>query len=257
MSSDNNNNNNNNNNISRRNFLKTTGIAAGTLVGGGLIGGLVGYNLNGNIGTSTLDHAQNGVTNEATGSPKAKMFFMNNRDFSILSNATERIFPEDDLGPGAIGLDVPYFIDHQLAGQYGSNSKEYMQGPFAEGAPTQGYQSRLTRAEIFKQGIQKIEAEAQSRFKKGFNDLEGAQMDEILTAFQKDEVKMTGVTSSFFFTLLRAATLEGAYSDPMYGGNRNMEGWRMKGFPGHQMAYITQIEDAKFKKIEPNSLGNH
>ncbi len=154
------------NNVSRRDFLKTTGIAAGTLVGGGLIGGLVGYNMNGK-GTSTLDHG-NGTTNEATGAPKAKMFFMNDRDFRVLSNATERIFPEDDLGPGAIGLDVPYFIDHQLAGQYGSNSKEYMHGPFAEGSPTQGYQSRLTRAEIFKQGVQKIEAEAQSRFKKRF-----------------------------------------------------------------------------------------
>ena len=83
------------------------------------------------------------------------MFFRNEKDFSILSKATERIFPEDDLGPGAIGLDVPYFIDHQLAGNYGSNSKEYMQGPFDVGAPTQGYQSRLTRAEIFRQGIQK------------------------------------------------------------------------------------------------------
>lgn len=244
------------NNVSRRDFLKTTGIAAGTLVGGGLIGGLVGYNINGK-GTSTLEHGGHGATNEATASPKAKMFFRKDTDFNILAKATERIFPEDDLGPGAIGLDVPYFIDHQLAGQYGSNSKEYMQGPFDVGAPTQGYQSRLTRAEIFRQGIQKLEDEAQNRFQKGFNDLEGSQMDEILTAFQKGEVEMVGVTSAFFFTLLRAATLEGAYSDPMYGGNRNMDGWRMKNFPGHQMAYIAQIEDPKFQKIEPNSLGNH
>ena len=32
--------------LSRRDFLKTTGIATGALVGGGLIGGLVGYNVN-------------------------------------------------------------------------------------------------------------------------------------------------------------------------------------------------------------------
>ncbi|MFF2797615.1 gluconate 2-dehydrogenase subunit 3 family protein [Lysinibacillus xylanilyticus] len=242
--------------ISRRDFLKTTGIAAGTLVGGGLIGGLVGYNMHGK-GTATQEHGQHGTATEETGSPKAKMFFMNQRDFNILANATERIFPEDDLGPGAKGLDVPYFIDYQLAGQYGSNSKEYMHGPFGEGAPTQGYQSRLTRAEIFKQGVQKLEAEAQNRYKKSFNDIDGTQMDEILTAFQKGEVQMSGVTSAFFFNLLRAATLEGAYSDPIYGGNRNMDGWRMKGFPGHQMAYITQIEDPKFQKIEPNSLGSH
>lgn len=60
------------NNVSRRDFLKTTGIAAGTLVGGGLIGGLVGYNIQGK-GTSTLEHGGH-ETNEATGSPKAKMF---------------------------------------------------------------------------------------------------------------------------------------------------------------------------------------
>lgn len=73
---------------------------------------------------------------------------MNQRDFNILSNATERIFPEDDLGPGAKGLDVPYFIDHQLAGQYGSNSKEYMHGPFAEG-PTQGVPKSLNTRRNF------------------------------------------------------------------------------------------------------------
>ncbi|UZM99676.1 gluconate 2-dehydrogenase subunit 3 family protein [Lysinibacillus sp. MHQ-1] len=87
-----------------------------------------------------------------------------------------------------------------------------------------------------------------SVIKKSFNDLDGKQIDEILTAFQKGEVEMVGVQSAFFFTLLRAATLEGAYSDPMYGGNRNMEGWRMKNFPGHQMAYISQIEDLEIPK---------
>ena len=32
----------------RRDFLKTSGVAAGALIGGGLIGGLVGYNVNDN-----------------------------------------------------------------------------------------------------------------------------------------------------------------------------------------------------------------
>lgn len=244
--------------ISRRDFLKTTGIAAGTLVGGGLIGGLVGYNVNNKQGTlNQQGNNAHGGTGEGISPNNAKMFFQNDRDFQILANATERIFPEDDLGPGAIGLDVPYFIDHQLAGQYGSNSKEYMQGPFAEGAPTQGYQSRLTRAEIFKQGIHKMEEEAQKRFKKSFNDLEGTQMDEILTAFQKGEVEMKGVKSDYFFILFRAATLEGAYSDPLYGGNKNMDGWRMKEFPGNQMTYYAVIEEEKFQKIDPVSLSDH
>ena len=43
-----------------------------------------------------------------------------------------------------------------------------MQGPFFAGESTQGYQSKLTRAEIFRQGIAKMDEEAKKRFKKGF-----------------------------------------------------------------------------------------
>lgn len=238
-------------NYSRRDFLKTTGIATGALIGGGLIGGLVGLNVN----NTEQSVSNKGTTNHEMPTNQAFQYFQNQRDFDVLSSATERIFPKDDLGPGAIELGVPYFIDHQLAGQYGSNTKEYMQGPFSVGAKTQGYQSRLTRASIFSQGISKLEEEANKRFDKGFSSLEVEQMDEILTAFQNDEIEMKGTTSSFFFRLLRTATLEGAYADPMYGGNRNMDGWRMKEFPGHQMSYLELIEEDKFQKIEPKSLG--
>jgi len=241
-------------NFSRRDFLKTSGVATGALIGGSLLGGLIGYNAN-NSKTSPTE-TKSGEHKQEAALNKGRMFFTNDREFQILANATERIFPKDDLGPGAIDLGVPYFIDNQLAGQYGSNSKEYMQGPFASGAPTQGYQSNLTRAEIFKQGVAILESEAQTRFKNGFSKIEAEQMDEILTAFQKDEVPMKGVSSAFFFRLLRAATLEGAYADPIYNGNNNMDGWRMKGFPGHQAAYINVIESDEFQKIEPKSIGS-
>ncbi|MCG7334799.1 gluconate 2-dehydrogenase subunit 3 family protein [Sporosarcina sp. ACRSM] len=242
--------------LSRRDFLKTTGIATGALVGGGLIGGLVGYNVNkegqvaGTKGTGGGNEQHDAAIN------RGLMFFQKMEDFNVLSQAVERIFPEDDLGPGAIGLGVPFFIDNQLAGNYGSNVKEYMQGPFFAGESTQGYQSRLTRAEMFMHGIHKMNEEAQRRFDKNFVDLEGEQMDEILTAFQKNEVEMKGASSEFFFKLLRQATLEGAYADPIYNGNINMDAWRMKEFPGNQMTYLAQIENEEFMKYDPVSLSN-
>ncbi|AQU78153.1 MULTISPECIES: gluconate 2-dehydrogenase subunit 3 family protein [Planococcus] len=244
-------------NFSRRDFLKTSGIATGALIGGGIIGGLIGANTN-KQDNATDSSSSSGGTKEASSSIRGLTFFKSMADFEVLSQATERIFPEDDLGPGAIGLAVPYFIDNQLAGSYGENSKEYMQAPFAQGEPTQGYQSRLKRNEMFIQGIQLMQEEADSRFKTKFVDLEGEQMDEILTAFQENEIKMRGVESQFFFRLLRQATLEGAYADPIYGGNANMDGWQMKGFPGHQLAYIKDIESEDFVEIKPKSLGmNH
>lgn len=244
-------------NVSRRDFLKTSGIAAGALVGGGIIGGLIGAN----AGNQTASPAP-GSGNVGDGEtpqvsiPRGLEFFTDTREFEILSQAVERIFPEDDLGPGAIGLGVPYFIDRQLNAGYGHNAREYMEPPFFEGELTQGYQSRLRRNEMFRQGIGAMQAEAQNRFNANFVDLEGEQMDEILTAFQNDEVEMRGTSSQFFFRQLRMATLEGAYADPIYGGNVNMEGWRMKGFPGHQFSYTEQIESEEFQEIEPTSVGD-
>lgn len=241
-------------NFSRRDFLKTSGIATGALIGGGVIGGLIGANTK-QEGAAPAETSPAGGQ-EGSMSTKGLQFFKNDAEFQILSQATERIFPEDDLGPGAIGLSVPFFIDNQLAGSYGENSKEYMQAPFYEGETTQGYQSRLKRNDMFRQGLNLMQQEAQKRFEANFVDLEGEQMDEILTAFQEDEIEMKGVSSLFFFKLLRQATLEGAYADPIYSGNQNMDGWKMKNFPGHQAAYIQDIESEEFMEIEPKSLGS-
>ncbi len=243
-------------NVSRRDFLKTSGIAAGALVGGGIIGGVIGANTRQDTAAPSGGEAgQNGGA-ETIETVRGLQFFKNQQEFAVLQQATERIFPEDDLGPGAIGLGVPFFIDHQLAGSYGENSREYMQPPFEVGETTQGYQSRLKRNELFRQGLQKMRQEAQSRFEANFVDLEGEQMDEILTAFQDNEVDMQGANARFFFRLLRQATLNGAYADPIYGGNQNMDAWRMKGFPGHRPSYINEIESEDFVEMDPHSVGD-
>src|SRR5699024_6519262 len=126
-------------------LLKTGGIGGGILVGGGLIGALVGRKDN-KDGTK-----QTKSNKETKGKSPSRgwMFFQNSHEIYVLSQAVERLLPEDDLGPGAIGLGVPYFIDNQLAGSYGYNTHEYMQGPFYKGEPTQGYQGKLNRVDIF------------------------------------------------------------------------------------------------------------
>ncbi len=241
--------------MTRRRFIRNSSLlAGGAAIGGGLLGTLIGVNLDEQEQTKTDQQTGHNQTGNGQANNRALMYFTNREDFEVLSAATERIFPEDDLGPGAVGLGVPYFIDHQLAGNYGNNTREYMRGPFFPGAETQGYQSPLKRNQIFDEGIRKMKELSQKKYKKNFHDLTGEQQDEILTQFEEGKVKMRGVTSSTFFSLLRSAVLEGAYADPLYGGNANMAGWKMKDYPGHQASYLAQIEAKDFKKIEPQSL---
>lgn len=242
--------------ISRRTFIKNTGLVTGGIVGGSILGGFVG-----NQWMRDTASEQKEATPEkevpAVDLREARMFFTRSEDFNVLSHAVERIFPEDDNGPGAIALGIPYFIDRQLAGAWGNNTNEYMKGPFKAGEATQGFQSALTRGEIFLQGVRKINAVSQSEYGEAFYDLDEEQQNSILTTFQNGDVELQGVDSPTFFAMLRQGTIEGAYADPLYGGNKNMDGWRMKEYPGPVMSYINVVEDEEFTVMEPISLHDH
>lgn len=262
--------------MSRRNFLKNSGLVAGGLVGGSLFGGLV---------TNQFQKGDQkpGTSNENTTEIfEARTFFSRNEDFDLLSAATERIFPENENGPGAIELGVPYFIDRQLSSEWGTNANDYMNGPFPQiievdeyeeadtnqneqgpgsdlkvPTPTPRYQSRMTRATMFLEGVHAIEREAQKKFGERFVKLEDTQQDEILQLFDNGEAEMNGVSSSTFFNLLLGTTIEGVYADPVYGGNRNMEGWKMKEYPGPRMSYLNEIQEEEFIVMNPESLRNY
>lgn len=234
--------------IDRRNFFKL-GILGGAVVASTTMGGgiaLKAAELTHSHGTST------GKSNKIRG----RMFFQTQTDFDTLSAACERIYPKDDQGEGAIGLGAPYFIDNQLASAYGFNDREYMQGPFIEGIPEQGYQTPMKRNDIFLEGVKALEFTAQKRYKKSFASLKGTEQDKILKDFEKGKIKTIGFKSSYFFTLLREMTIAGVLADPIYGGNDNKNGWRMMQYPGAQMSYIDKIASDEFFNIEPMSLAD-
>lgn len=181
---------------SRRDFLKNSGLATGGVAVGATLGGVFG--LGGKDEEST-------TTSEGTKHDHALEHFTNRAEFKILEQATERVLPEDYNGPGAIGLGVAYYIDHQLAGKWGINAKDYRQGPFYEGEPTQGYQTQLRYHRIYDLGIEALEKYSKAAFDEGFSSLEDEQQDEVLVAFENDKVDMPGIKSSFFFEIKPAS----------------------------------------------------
>ncbi len=235
---------------SRRKFLRTTGIAAGGVLGGAVLGGLFNP-------FQTKETSKEVIKEEVIDYSETRLFFKQKIDFDVLSLATERIFPEDEHGPGAIKLGVPYFIDKQLAGSYGSNKFDYMKGPVQEVEVTSSYQTLMTRGEVFIEGVRKMNDESLKRHDANFYDLEGEQQDEILTAMEAGEIELRGVKGSTFFNLLRQMTIEGAYADPLYGGNKNMMGWKMKEHPGIRAGYSDLIEEDEFQLIEQMSLKDY
>lgn len=242
----------------RRNFLKNTGLVVGGVAGGSLLGGLFTSQMKSDDGKK--DKNEDGV---ATLDPsQARVFFGRFEDFAVLATATELIFPKDDNGPGAIELDVPYFIDKQLAGTWGINGDDYRQGPFTgleglkkiEKADEKVNHSRANRGKIFIEGLRLMNTESTKRFDTSFDQATEEQQHEIMSDLEAGKLDMKSTPSDAFFALLKQATLEGAFSDPLYGGNKNMDGWRMKEFAGARPSYADVIESEEFVKLDPISL---
>jgi gluconate 2-dehydrogenase gamma chain len=153
----------------------------------------------------------------------------------------DRLIPADDLSPGGRDAGIVVYIDAQLAGDFGKDAGLYMQPPFADGLPGQGLQSPLTPAERYRKSLAVLDQHCRSAYlDKGFADIPAAEQDRMIAAMETGVLPLHGVKA--FFQLLWQNTKEGFFADPIYGGNRNMVGWKMVGFPGARYDYRDWID---------------
>jgi gluconate 2-dehydrogenase gamma chain len=179
------------------------------------IGGLLVY---------SLDREVFRLSAQTNQSIRIPLRFFSQAEALIIASAASRIFPSDEAGPGAQEAGVAVYIDRQLAGPWGRDRYRYTQGPFAENAPAEfGYQAKATPQQIYRQGIREL---------KGFHRMEPAEQDK----------KLRQIESTLFFSVLRQNTIEGMFCDPMHGGNVDMVGWQLIGFPGPRMSNYDDVD---------------
>ncbi|KJF65279.1 gluconate 2-dehydrogenase subunit 3 family protein [Rhizobium nepotum] len=170
--------------------------------------------------------------------------FFTQEEWNFVIGAVARLIPSSGDGPGAIETRVPVFLDRQLAAEYGAAADWYMDGPHDPTvAPTMGYQTPLTPAELYRKGIQVFDQWCLGKHGKHFAALTEPQQDSALTALEGrgDEKVALSPELRDFFPLLLQNTKEGYFADPIYGGNHGMQAWVYIGFPGARAAYTEWI----------------
>ena len=177
------------------------------------VGMLLAYRV---IGDPTPIEAQ-------AGDLKVPLRFFTAAEARTVEAACERIFPSDDSGPGAKEAGVVIYIDRQLAGPYGRDQHRYTKPPFVQSFPEHGYQGKEAPRELYRAGIGQLG---------DFVALSPAGRDERLRSLETTD----------FFRLLRQHTIEGMFSDPMHGGNADLIGWQLIGYPGPLMSYRNDID---------------
>jgi gluconate 2-dehydrogenase gamma chain len=158
---------------------------------------------------------------------------------AFVEAAVDRLIPADPVGPGAVEAGVPTFIDRQLAGPYGRGDHFFLGGPWPVGTPEQGYQSRYSPAQLYRAAVPAIDTYVAAKTKaQTFVGLAAADRDAVLKAIESGDAQLgNGVSAKLFFAMLLQNTKEGYFSDPVYGGNRDMAAWKMIGFPGARYDY--------------------
>jgi gluconate 2-dehydrogenase gamma chain len=155
----------------------------------------------------------------------------------------DRLIPPDPQTPGGKDAGCAVFIDRQLAGPYGSAEGLYMRGPFTDGTPQQGDQSPLTPAARYRQALAALDKYCRATYAgKSFTQIPDNEKDKLLSGLEKGQVQLEGTNGRSFFELLLQNTQEGFFADPVYGGNRNMVGWKMIGYPGARYDYRDWVE---------------
>jgi hypothetical protein len=135
--------------------------------------------------------------------------------------AAERIFPADELGPGATEIGVVDYVDAAVAGD------------------------RAGLGDLYRRGVERLDAEARARAGVAFADAPAEVQDVVLAELE----------GTPFFEALLQHTREGLFADPVHGGNRDMLGWRLLGHPGAQRGYgpDAHLPDARIERA-PSGL---
>jgi gluconate 2-dehydrogenase gamma chain len=200
--------------------------------------------------------AQNmGATQNTQTANQAYQFF-NLEEQAFIEAVVNHMIPADELSPKGTEIGVNMYIDHALANGWGKGERLYNHGPWKQGLPTQGYQSPLTPAELYRVSIAKSNVICTKRYGKWFDQISEAQRQEFLLALSSGKVDFKdGPSSKTFFDMLYQNVMEGMFSDPIYGGNQNKAGWRLIGFPGAISLHAQDVETYLNKKYTAPIFG--
>ena len=232
--------------LDRRDFLK------GAVVGGAAAAGGTAV-----IATPDIALAQQAAPAAPAAVPEPVGYaFLNLDEAAFVEALVDHMIPADEVSPKGTDLGVNIYIDRALAGAWGKGERLYMQGPWKLGTPSQGYQLPLTPAQLYRAGIDATNAHCRKVFGKSFDRIEEAQRQEVLIGLSTGKISFdNGLPVRAFWATLYQTVIEGMYSDPIYGGNRNKAGWAIIGFPGIIAVHRDHVEQYRGKPFPNKPLG--
>lgn len=217
----------------------------------------------------------------------------------IVEALAEAIIPTDNSGPGAKEAGIIYFIDHMLAGNYGKGGNYFLRGPFV--TPQSGsvtvlgavypsttktpitysagtitprlqagtaYQYAFNPRAFWRRGLTFLQNYCTAAKGGKFETLSSDTQTAVLQEMFDNSVSNTTLQSAFqgpnaaeFFNEIHDMVTAGFWSDPIYGGNQGMVGWKLLAFNANYWGDDIGLGPSKLMvastptRLPPKSLG--
>lgn len=152
-------------------------------------------------------------------------------ELTTLKAVLDVLFPEDDLGPGAVQMGVHTYIDRALGGSY------------------------KTMLPAYKSLLPMFDKAAKATGAKSFASLSSSEKTNLVGKFEAGTPPGVNESKEMVagnFALLLEHMREGLFGDPMYGGNKDLAGWKLIGFPGVKLVWSPQ-EQAVGGTVQPSN----
>lgn len=145
------------------------------------------------------------------------LLFLSPHEAAVVDALVAVIIPSEPGSPGAHEAGVVEYIDRGLAGFLRDLQPVYRQGLRLLAEVT----TELTGAA----DLVELDDEARRRVV--------ARLDRLRHDDPTDP-------AGRFYAIVREHTIQGFFGDPAHGGNRDLAGWRLVGFPGAQWGYTPE-----------------
>src|SRR5438876_1596421 len=205
--------------VSRREWLKRAGAASAAIVALPELSRVLLFRRSvPDVGRVLLDPAVQAQAQNLTAT-----------EFATLDAFCARLIPSDENGPGAKEARAASYIDRALGGALAQYRDDYSVG--------------LAAVNVYAH-MKKFTA-------RSFAELGPAEQDAVLGEMEQGAELGFIPSSAAFFNLIRAHTLQGMFCDPIYGGNANLVGWDLIGYPGVRLS-VAPSEQNMSTPAKPN-----
>jgi gluconate 2-dehydrogenase gamma chain len=146
------------------------------------------------------------------------LLFLNPSEAAIIDTFVGHVIPAEEGSPGAREAGVTEYIDRALS----------------------GFMRDLQP--VYRNGLRALAEFVVERFGSGaiYVDLDEEQQRAVVGELDDLAKQDASAFIGQFYRILREHTIQGFFGDPAYGGNREVVGWKLIGYPGAQWGFTAE-----------------